>query len=83
MRYSIGEYLDNFGTNTATLGDPLDIALEKLKDHPSIKIVKENVSTESLFHFAEIIWCVWNDKRAFVFEFEESRNFRWHPNLSA
>ena len=54
----MGEYLDNFGTNTATLGDPLYIALEKLKDHPSIKIVKENVSTESLFHFAEIIWCV-------------------------
>ena len=50
----ITEYLDNFGTNAATLGDPLDIALQKFKDHPSVKIVKENVSTESLFHFTEI-----------------------------
>ena len=48
------EYWNNFGTNTTTLGDPLDIALEKFKDHSSAKIIKEIVSTESLFHFTEI-----------------------------
>ena len=46
--------MDNFGTNATTLGDPLDIVLQKFKDHPSVKIVKENISTESLFHFTEI-----------------------------
>ena len=50
----ITEYSDNFGTNTATLEDPVDIELEKFKDHPSAKIITENVSTESSFHFTEI-----------------------------
>ena len=27
--------------------------LEKFKDYPSVKVIKENVSTESLFHFTE------------------------------
>ena len=53
-KLGITEYLDNFDANTATLGDPVDIALEKFKDHPSVKIVKENVSPESLFHFTKI-----------------------------
>ena len=53
-KLGITEYSNNFGTNTATLGDPVDIALEKFKDHPSVKVIKENVSTESLFQFTEI-----------------------------
>ena len=53
-KLGITEHLDNFGTNTATLGDPVDIALEKFKDHASAKSIKENVSNESLFHFTEI-----------------------------
>ena len=53
-KLGITEYSDNFGTNTATLGDPVDIALEKFKDHPSVEITKENGSTKSLFHFTEI-----------------------------
>ena len=53
-KLEITEYSDNFGTNTAILGDPVDIALEKFKYHLSVKIIKENVSTESLFHFKEI-----------------------------
>ena len=53
-KLEITEYSDNFGKNTTALGDPVDIALEKFKDYPSVKIVKENVSTESLFHFREI-----------------------------
>ena len=28
--------------------------LEKFKDRPSVKIIKGNVSTESLFHFTKI-----------------------------
>ena len=32
----------------------MDIALEKFKDHPNVKIIKENVCTESLFHFPKI-----------------------------
>ena len=46
----ITEYSDNFGTNTATLGDPVNIDLEKFKDHPNVKIITENVSTESSFY---------------------------------
>ena len=46
--------MDNFDTNATTLGDPIDIALEKFKDQQSVKIIKENVSNESLFHFIEI-----------------------------
>ena len=46
----ITEYSDNCGTNTATLGDPVNIELEKFKDHPSVKIIMENVSTESSFY---------------------------------
>ena len=53
-KLEITEYSDNFGTNTTTLGDLFDIALEKFKDHPSVKIIKVNVSIESLFHFTEI-----------------------------
>ena len=53
-KLEIAEYSDNFGTNTTTLGDLLDIALEKFKDHPNVKIIKVNVSIESLFHFTEI-----------------------------
>ena len=53
-KLGIIESSDNFGTNTATLGDPIDIALEKFKEHPSVKIIKENVPTESLLHFAKI-----------------------------
>ena len=50
----ISEYLYNIGTNTNTLGYPVDIALEKIKDHPNVKIVNENVCIQSLFHFTEI-----------------------------
>ena len=53
-KLGIIESSDNFGTNTATLGDPIDIALEKFKEHPSVKIIKENVPTESLLHFTKI-----------------------------
>ena len=53
-KLEITEYWDNFGTDKIALGDPLDITLEKFKDHPSVKIIKENVFTESLFHFTEI-----------------------------
>ena len=42
-KLGITEYSDNFGTNTAALGDLVDIALEKLKDHPSVEIIKENI----------------------------------------
>ena len=37
-KLGITECSDNFGTNAATLGDPVNIALEKFKDHPSVKI---------------------------------------------
>ena len=50
----ISEYSYNIGTNTNTLGYVVDIALEKIKHHPNVKIVKENVCTQSLFHFTEI-----------------------------
>ena len=50
----ITEYSNDFGTNTATLGNPVDIALEKFKEHANVKIIKENVSTESIFHFTKI-----------------------------
>ena len=54
-KLGIIESSDNFGTNTATLGDPIDIALEKFKEHPSVKIIKENVPTESFCkNFAKI-----------------------------
>ena len=53
-KLGITEYSDNFGTNTATLGDPVDIALKKFKDHPSVKIIKENVSTETSSQFTKI-----------------------------
>ena len=53
-KLGITEHSDNFGRNTATLGDPVDITLEKFKDHASAKSIKENVSNESLFHFTEI-----------------------------
>ena len=46
----ITEYSDNSGTNTATLGDPVNTELEKFKDHPSVKIITENVSIESSFY---------------------------------
>ena len=47
-------FLEYFVPNTTALGDPVDTALEKFKDHLSVKIIKENVSTESLFHFTKI-----------------------------
>ena len=50
----ITEYSDNFGRNTATLRDPVNIVLGKFKDYPSVRIMRVNVSTESLFHFTEI-----------------------------
>ena len=53
-KFGITEYWDNFGTNTTTLGDPVDIALKKFKDHASVKSINENVFNESLFHFTEI-----------------------------
>ena len=53
-KLGITEYSDNFGRNTATLGDPVDTELEKCKDRPSVEIITENVSTESSFHFTEI-----------------------------
>ena len=53
-KLGITEYLDNHGKNTTTLGDPVDIGLKKFKDHLNVKTVKENVFTQSLFHFAEI-----------------------------
>ena len=53
-KLEITEYSDNFGTNKTTLGGLFDIALEKFKDHPSVKIIKVSVSIESLFHFTEI-----------------------------
>ena len=36
----ITEYSDNFGRNTATLGDPVNIMLEKFKDYPSVRIMR-------------------------------------------
>ena len=33
--------------------DGVDIAIEKYKDHPSIKMINENVSFESSFSFKE------------------------------
>ena len=53
-KLGITEYSDNFGTNTATLGDPVNIALEKIHRSSKGKIIKENVYTESLFHFTKI-----------------------------
>ena len=38
------------GTNTATLRNLVDVALEEFKYHLSVKIIKENVSTESFLH---------------------------------
>ena len=32
----------------------VNVAIEKYKDHPGIKIIKENVSFESRFNFKEI-----------------------------
>ena len=58
-KLGITEYLDNFGTNTATLRDPANIALKKFKDHPSVKIIKENVSTESLFILQKYVCLKW------------------------
>ena len=34
--------------------DGVDVAIEKYKDHPSIKMINENVSFESCFSFKEI-----------------------------
>ena len=34
--------------------DGVDVAIEKYKDHPSIKMFNENVSFESRFSFKEI-----------------------------
>ena len=34
--------------------DGADVAIEKCKDHPSIKMINENVSFESRFSFKEI-----------------------------
>ena len=53
-KLGITEYSDNFCKNKATFRDPVNIAFDKFKDHRSVKIIKENVSTESLFHFTEI-----------------------------
>ena len=36
------------------MGDPVDNPLEKFIDHLNVKIVKENVCTQSLFRFTEI-----------------------------
>ena len=38
-KLGITEYSDNFGTNTATVGDPVDIVLENFKDHLNVKII--------------------------------------------
>ena len=53
-KLGITEYSDSLGKNITTLGDPVDIALEKFKDHLNAKVVKENVCTQSLFNFTQI-----------------------------
>ena len=39
--------------NSRSMGG-VNVAIEKYKDHPGIKIIKENVSFESRFNFKEI-----------------------------
>ena len=44
----------NILSDTNDLTDPIDIAIQKFKYHPSIQMIKENVSINSRFNFTKI-----------------------------
>ena len=87
-KLEITEYLDSLGKNTTILGDPVDIALEKFKDHLNVKVVKENVCTQSLFHFTEVSvsemtkeLSILNSKKAGTFENIPTKVLRTSSNI--
>ena len=40
-----------FISDTANLDDPVDIAIEKFKNHPSINLIRENIFHDQVFNF--------------------------------
>ena len=44
----------NYLSNTNNVTDPIDIAIDKFKNHPSINLIKENTSIVSSFNFTKI-----------------------------
>ena len=55
IELGIKEY-ENCDTNPDSRSlDNVDIGINKYKNHPSIKIIKENVSFESRFNFKDIM----------------------------
>ena len=54
-KLEIKEYEASSDANASSRSkDGVDVAIEKYKDHPSIKTINENVSFESCFRFKEI-----------------------------
>ena len=41
-------------SDTSNLDDPVDIAIEKFKNHPSINLIRENVGHDHTFDFGEV-----------------------------
>ena len=53
LRIKECEAYSEVNANSRSMGG-INVAIEKYKDHPGIKIIKENVSFESRFNFKEI-----------------------------
>ena len=48
---SLGIKKDDQGNNNFGLSNPVEIAINNFEQHPSIKLIKENVSTTTTFSF--------------------------------
>ena len=53
-KLGLKEYENSFDINENNNLDPVDIITEKYKNHPSIKIINENIQFDSRFSFKEI-----------------------------
>ena len=53
-KLGLKEYENSFDINENNSLDPVDIITEKYKNHPSIKIINENIQFDSRFSFKEI-----------------------------
>ena len=53
-KLGLKEYENSFDINENINLDPVDIITEKYKNHPSIKIINENIQFDSRFSFKEI-----------------------------
>ena len=53
-KLGLKEYENSFDINENNNLDPIDIITEKYKNHPSIKIINENIPFDSRFSFKEI-----------------------------